>query len=224
MTVGCSQAFLFVCLFCFVFFAFPLHLLSSPGTFSNLPPSSYCLYVLPLGASRSVSLPCLLSQSGLASASQRSAVCTFSPAEEDLPTFMALSPPPSVSLSPPRPLSPPPSLPAVILPLEAECALIPVLCIIRRHDNNLCSSCVSYRCSVLHTFLSSLSVHTLARPAPEGRGRSAARAGKAVAAHVACFDFPLYSESSKHLLRHMLMCQTSRPPSGLHVRPSTQRL
>lgn len=97
---------LFVC-FVFVFFAFPLHLLSSPGTFSNLPPSSYCLYVLPLGASRSVSLPCFLSQSGLASAGQRSAVCTFSPAEEDLPTFMALSPPPSLSLLHPLPLSPP---------------------------------------------------------------------------------------------------------------------
>lgn len=104
MIAGCSQAF-FVCLFvfAFVFFAFPLHLLSSPGTFSNLPPSPCCLYALPLGASRSASLPCFLPQSGLASAGQRSAVCTFSPAEEDLPTFMALSPPPSLPRSHPCP-------------------------------------------------------------------------------------------------------------------------
>lgn len=69
---------------------------------------------------------------------------------------------------------PPPfsSLPAVFLPPEAGCALIPVLCIIRRHDDNLCSSCVSAPRSVRHMLL-----FGLARPPLEGRAWSVALLG-----------------------------------------------
>lgn len=215
---------LFCLLACFVFcvFCFPLRLLSSPGTFSSLPPSSYYLYVLPLGAPCSVSLPCFLSQSGLASAGQRSPFAPSALPRRICQPLCPLPPPLSLFFSPSLRRSP--FLPASRVPPARSWMRFdsrPV------HNQTTRKQLVFFvrhptTCSILHAFLFSLSARTLVRPPPEGRGRSAARAGNTIAAHGAGFDFPRYSESSKHLLRDMLMCRTSRPPSGLRVRPSTQ--